>query len=25
VICRVLARAGGHGEVIWQHERRPRG
>ena len=24
-ICRVLARAGGHGEVIWQHERRPRG
>ncbi|MCX7514015.1 cob(I)yrinic acid a,c-diamide adenosyltransferase [Frateuria sp. STR12] len=24
VICRVLARAGGHGEVIWQHERRPR-
>ncbi|SEJ44685.1 cob(I)yrinic acid a,c-diamide adenosyltransferase [Frateuria terrea] len=25
VICRVLARAGGHGEVLWQHERRPRG
>lgn len=25
VICRVLARAGDHGEVIWQHERRPRG
>ncbi|MGN2242432.1 cob(I)yrinic acid a,c-diamide adenosyltransferase [Frateuria sp. GZRR33] len=25
VLCRVLARAGGHGEVIWQHERRPRG
>ena len=22
VICRVLARAGGHGEVLWQHERR---
>jgi cob(I)alamin adenosyltransferase len=25
VICRVLARANGHGEVLWQHERRPRG
>ena len=25
VIARVLARAGGHGEVLWQHERRPRG
>lgn len=24
VIARVLARAGGHGEVLWQHERRPR-
>jgi cob(I)alamin adenosyltransferase len=24
VLCRVLARASGHGEVIWQHERRPR-
>ncbi|HEV2620523.1 MAG TPA: cob(I)yrinic acid a,c-diamide adenosyltransferase [Frateuria sp.] len=24
VISRVLARAGGHGEVLWQHERRPR-
>ena len=24
VICRVLARASGHGEVLWQHERRPR-
>jgi cob(I)alamin adenosyltransferase len=24
VICRVLARANGHGEVLWQHERRPR-
>ncbi len=24
VLCRVLARAGGHGEVLWQHERRPR-
>lgn len=22
VICRVLARAGGYGEVLWQHERR---
>jgi len=22
VLCRVLARAGGHGEVLWQHERR---
>jgi cob(I)alamin adenosyltransferase len=22
VICRVLARASGHGEVLWQHERR---
>ncbi|NLA68805.1 MAG: cob(I)yrinic acid a,c-diamide adenosyltransferase [Gammaproteobacteria bacterium] len=22
VLCRVLARADGHGEVIWQHERR---
>lgn len=22
VLCRVLARAGGHGEVVWQHERR---
>jgi cob(I)alamin adenosyltransferase len=22
VLCRVLARAGGHGEVIWNHERR---
>jgi cob(I)alamin adenosyltransferase len=25
VIARVLARAGGHGEVLWQHQRRPRG
>jgi cob(I)alamin adenosyltransferase len=25
VICRVLARAAGQGEVLWQHERRPRG
>lgn len=25
VIARVLARSGGHGEVLWQHERRPRG
>jgi cob(I)alamin adenosyltransferase len=25
VIARVLARASGHGEVLWQHERRPRG
>jgi cob(I)alamin adenosyltransferase len=25
VLARVLARAGGHGEVLWQHERRPRG
>jgi cob(I)alamin adenosyltransferase len=25
VVARVLARAGGHGEVLWQHERRPRG
>ncbi len=24
VICRVLARADGHGEVLWQHERRPK-
>jgi cob(I)alamin adenosyltransferase len=24
VICRVLARASGHGEVLWQHERRPK-
>jgi cob(I)alamin adenosyltransferase len=24
VISRVLARAGGHGEVLWQHERRPK-
>ena len=24
VISRVLARHGGHGEVLWQHERRPR-
>ncbi len=24
VLCRVLARAGGHGEVLWQHEKRPR-
>ncbi|UXI67424.1 cob(I)yrinic acid a,c-diamide adenosyltransferase [Tahibacter amnicola] len=24
VIARVLARAGGHGEVLWQHERRRR-
>lgn len=24
VLARVLARAGGHGEVLWQHERRPR-
>ncbi len=22
VLCRVLARASGHGEVVWQHERR---
>jgi cob(I)alamin adenosyltransferase len=22
VLCRVLARADGHGEVLWQHERR---
>ena len=22
VLCRVLARSGGHGEVLWQHERR---
>jgi cob(I)alamin adenosyltransferase len=22
VICRVLARDSGHGEVLWQHERR---
>src|SRR5690606_28927414 len=22
VLCRVLAREGGHGEVTWQHERR---
>src|SRR6201991_1528705 len=25
VIARVLARRSGHGEVLWQHERRPRG
>ena len=25
VIARVLARASGHGEVLWQHERRKRG
>jgi cob(I)alamin adenosyltransferase len=25
VIARVLAREGGHGEVLWKHERRPRG
>lgn len=24
VLARVLARADGHGEVLWQHERRPR-
>jgi cob(I)alamin adenosyltransferase len=24
VLCRVLARASGHGEVLWQHEKRPR-
>jgi cob(I)alamin adenosyltransferase len=24
VMARVLARASGHGEVLWQHERRPR-
>lgn len=24
VMCRVLARASGFGEVLWQHERRPR-
>ena len=24
VLCRVLARASGHGEVLWHHERRPR-
>jgi cob(I)alamin adenosyltransferase len=24
VISRVLARASGHGEVLWQHERRPK-
>jgi len=24
VICRVLAQAGGYGEVLWQHERRPK-
>jgi cob(I)alamin adenosyltransferase len=24
VLARVLARASGHGEVLWQHERRPR-
>ena len=24
VIARVLARASGHGEVLWQHERRPK-
>jgi cob(I)alamin adenosyltransferase len=25
VLCRVLARASGHGEVLWQHERRKKG
>lgn len=25
VLARVLARQSGHGEVLWQHERRPRG
>ncbi|HXP01547.1 MAG TPA: cob(I)yrinic acid a,c-diamide adenosyltransferase [Luteibacter sp.] len=25
VMARVLARRSGHGEVLWQHERRPRG
>jgi cob(I)alamin adenosyltransferase len=25
VLARVLARSSGHGEVLWQHERRPRG
>jgi cob(I)alamin adenosyltransferase len=25
VLARVLARHSGHGEVLWQHERRPRG
>ena len=25
VIARVLARDSGHGEVLWQHERRKRG
>lgn len=25
VVARVLARRSGHGEVLWQHERRPRG
>ncbi|QWT20244.1 cob(I)yrinic acid a,c-diamide adenosyltransferase [Bacillus sp. NP157] len=25
VLARVLARRSGHGEVLWQHERRPRG
>jgi cob(I)alamin adenosyltransferase len=24
VLCRVLACASGHGEVLWQHEKRPR-
>lgn len=24
VLCRVLARDSGHGDVLWQHERRPR-
>ena len=24
VLCRVLARGSGHGEVLWHHERRPR-
>ncbi|MBS0381538.1 MAG: cob(I)yrinic acid a,c-diamide adenosyltransferase [Proteobacteria bacterium] len=24
VLCRVLARASGHGEVLWQHEKRPK-
>ena len=25
VLCRVMARASGHGEVLWQHERRRKG
>jgi cob(I)alamin adenosyltransferase len=25
VIARVIARRSGHGEVLWEHERRPRG